>query len=53
LPSWQDAIDQQVAMLQQQLRHYHEEIITLRSQNSQEFNLGFHHRRSTGFADAM
>jgi hypothetical protein len=40
-------------MLQQQLRHYHEEILALRSQNSQEFNLGFHHGRSTGFADAM
>ena len=52
-PPRRSATDQQVAMLQQQLRHYHEEVLALRRQNSHEFNLGFHTGRSAGFADAM
>jgi hypothetical protein len=52
-PPRQSATNQQVAMLQLLLQHYHEEVLTLRRQNSHEFNLRFNTGRSAGFADAM
>ena len=44
--------DPRVAMLEQQVRHHQQEIVALRSQLSQEFQVGFTHGRSRGFDEA-
>src|SRR5271169_3636411 len=46
-------LEQQVAMLQQQVRHHQEEVNSLRRQISQEYDVGYTHRRAKGFEEAM
>jgi hypothetical protein len=47
------APEQQIHMLQQQIRHHQDEIQTLRTQASQEYHVGFTHGHSRGFEEAM